>query len=67
MFTEPRAHYAPIWGYVDPLTLRHGQAKSRITGTIMGINAGAVFFDGHAAPIDEDYYMNDVRQILADE
>jgi type II secretory pathway pseudopilin PulG len=55
----------PIWGYVDPLTRRHGQGISRKTGALMGVNATAAFMDGHVQGIDENF-SNDNRQILLD-
>jgi prepilin-type N-terminal cleavage/methylation domain-containing protein/prepilin-type processing-associated H-X9-DG protein len=59
----PPIHWAsPIWGYVDNLTRRHGQAVSQRTRGIMGVNVNAAFMDGHVQGIDEDF-SNDVRQI----
>jgi prepilin-type N-terminal cleavage/methylation domain-containing protein/prepilin-type processing-associated H-X9-DG protein len=68
LFTEgwnhpPSWFTAPAWGYVNPLTRRHGQAISIKTALPMGKNASVAFMDGHVAPIDEDYYWNDVTQI----
>jgi hypothetical protein len=50
---------APVWAR-GVLARTHGRGIARGTGSTpagrdMGINVGAVFFDGHAGPTDEDY------------
>ena len=64
MFGEPGEAGAPYGGAwsVDPSTHRHGEGMSKKRGVLMGTNASAVFFDGHAAGVDDDLYWNDVRQ-----
>jgi prepilin-type N-terminal cleavage/methylation domain-containing protein len=61
LITECLSPYV-IWGYVDPLTRRHGQGISAKSRAVMGVNATAAFMDGHAQGIDEDF-SNDIRQI----
>lgn len=50
------------WG-PDPSTHRHGEGMSQKRKVLMGKNASAVFFDGHAAGVDDDLYWNDIRQL----
>jgi len=58
----PAVFPQPVWGYVDPLTRRHGQGISRKTHAVMGVNVSAAFMDGHVQGIDEDL-SNDIWQI----
>jgi prepilin-type N-terminal cleavage/methylation domain-containing protein len=44
-------------------TRRHGEGISPTRGIVMGTNATAAFFDGHAAAVTEDYYWHDVSQV----
>lgn len=53
--------YNGAWG-PDPSTHRHGEGTLQKRGVLMGKNASAVFFDGHAAGVDDDLYWLDVRQ-----
>ena len=62
LLNEPSAPDAGVWSYVNKLTRRHGQAVSKKTHALIGINASAAFMDGHIEGIDEDF-SNDVRQI----
>ena len=67
LITEPNYSFGePMWGYVDPVTRRHGKGISRNTHAVMGTNASAAFMDGHISSINEDYYWNDVRQVQRD-
>jgi hypothetical protein len=58
----PIYYTSPVWGYAAFLTRRHGQAVSKKTGVMMGINVSAVFMDGHVQPVDEDF-TKDIKQI----
>jgi prepilin-type N-terminal cleavage/methylation domain-containing protein len=66
MFGEPGEDGKPwdgAWSQVGSSTHRHGEGMSQKRGVLMGKNASAVFFDGHAAGVDDDLYWNDIRQI----
>jgi prepilin-type N-terminal cleavage/methylation domain-containing protein len=67
MFTEPSEKQidAGWWGPGGPLAWRHGTAISRGTpngllapGSRMGANVSAVFLDGHAEGINDDFACN---------
>jgi prepilin-type N-terminal cleavage/methylation domain-containing protein len=67
MLTEMREIYtdAGWWGPTAPLAWRHGTAISRGTpngllrpGERMGANVSAVFIDGHAEGINDDFACN---------
>jgi len=60
----------PVWGYASPLAHRHGVARfhkdvpgfpEMAMGANAGFNVSAVFFDGHADGIDQDFSF-DPRQ-----
>jgi prepilin-type N-terminal cleavage/methylation domain-containing protein len=66
MFTELGEDGKPNdggWAPSGSNTHRHGEGMSQKRGVIMGKNASAVFFDGHAAGVDDDLYWSDIRQI----
>jgi len=55
----------PVWGWAAVLTRRHGTGRFHGSmpgdpafGPIMGANVSAVFLDGHAEAIDQDYATN---------
>ena len=60
----PGSFYAASWYYAAPLTLRHGIGRFHKNipgnsvlrfGAKLGTNVSAVFFDGHAKSIDQDF------------
>jgi hypothetical protein len=66
LFTEvlddpPLSWAGPVWAWGNRLTYRHGQAVSRTTHTLMGINVSAAFMDGHVEAVDQDF-ADDWRQ-----
>jgi prepilin-type processing-associated H-X9-DG protein len=73
MFTEAmwsaiQAPVAPTWSYADRLAWRHGTTKPRVIRidvgvpiTVIGSRVSAVFLDGHAEGIDEDFSYNIVQ------
>jgi hypothetical protein len=64
LLSESREHVAaPVWSSASPLTRRHGTAISRGNNIVgpggkIGINVIAVFLDGHAEPVTEDFARN---------
>jgi len=66
LLTETLEKYStePAWDYAAPLTRRHGVAKclapSGVIGIdgLMGANVSAVFLDGHAESVNEDFTNN---------
>jgi Tfp pilus assembly protein PilE len=55
-----------VWGYVAPLTHRHGTGRSRgnaylAAGERMGIRVSAVFMDGHAEGVDDDFACDPIQ------
>ena len=72
LLTEERAPNDGRWsagGGSDLVTLRHGMNLGVATNgpTPFGINVGAAFCDGHAAPIDEDVADNIMNTHIADQ
>jgi prepilin-type N-terminal cleavage/methylation domain-containing protein len=65
LLTEVLDDNAPVWNYALPLSRRHGTGRSRITNKMMGVKVSAVFIDGHAEGIDEDF-SNNIIQIQPD-
>ncbi len=66
MLTEPGSKYeGSVWNYVGgPLARRHGTGRfhgnvpgnpAMQFGAMLGINVSAVFVDGHAEAIDQDF------------
>jgi prepilin-type N-terminal cleavage/methylation domain-containing protein len=60
LLTEALATPGPVWNYASPLTWRHGTGIpiSKNNGAVMGTNVSAVFIDGHAEGIDENFSNN---------
>jgi prepilin-type processing-associated H-X9-DG protein len=65
MITEPLFTNAPVWGYADGLTQRHGTRVSAISKQAIGVLVTAAFFDGHVAPVDDDF-ANNLLQVQPD-
>jgi prepilin-type N-terminal cleavage/methylation domain-containing protein len=61
MITEASLVFEPGWDYTVPLTLRHGTTVSAKFNRTMGKNVSAVFIDGHAEGIDDDYALNPIQ------
>jgi hypothetical protein len=55
MMSECQVPLNGAWTGSGPLAVRHGQGTSGVTGLTIAVGTSAVFFDGHAAPIDQDY------------
>jgi len=66
MLTEKMEKFntGPVWNYASPLAHRHGVAQfhrdvpgfpEMAMGAKAGVNVSAVFFDGHAEGIDQDF------------
>jgi prepilin-type N-terminal cleavage/methylation domain-containing protein len=64
MLTESAVTYEAAWFYAAPLTRRHGTGRFHKNvpglpelsfGAHVGANVSAVFFDGHADSIDQDF------------
>lgn len=62
LLTETGVTTAPVWNFNNPLTRRHGTGVSSLRKGSMGINVGAVFMDGHAEGVDEDFSNNPIQQ-----
>jgi hypothetical protein len=68
LLTEMREKYidSSVWDCAAPLAWRHGTATSRgnvflSAGQKMGANVSAVFIDGHADRIDDDFACNQIQ------
>jgi prepilin-type N-terminal cleavage/methylation domain-containing protein len=66
----PRSFYVPSWYYASPLTRRHGIARFHKNipgfpemsfGAKLGVNVSAVFLDGHAQSIDQDFAYDPIH------
>lgn len=58
LITESFYVYKPVWSYAAPLSQNHGTAISRNTKLVMASQANAVFMDGHATAIDDDFVID---------
>ena len=61
-----RDNTTPTWNYGQPLARRHGAAISRgnvyaAPGQRMGMNVSALFIDGHAEGINDDFACNTLQ------
>jgi prepilin-type N-terminal cleavage/methylation domain-containing protein len=61
LLTEGSIVTEPVWDFTVPLTLRHGTANSSNFNRIMGSKVSAVFVDGHAEGIDDDFALNAIQ------
>jgi hypothetical protein len=66
----PGTYYSASWYYGSPLTKRHGIGRfhknipgnpTMQRGKSLGVNASAVFLDGHADSIDQDFAYDPIH------
>jgi len=61
--SDEKLVWQPVWGWVAPLTHRHGTAISRgnaflSAGQTMGVNVNSFFFDSHVEGVNDDFACN---------
>jgi prepilin-type N-terminal cleavage/methylation domain-containing protein len=66
----PGTYYVPTWHYGAPLTRRHGVGRFHKNipgnsvmrfGAMLGVNVSAVFLDGHAESIDQNFAFDRIH------
>jgi prepilin-type N-terminal cleavage/methylation domain-containing protein len=67
----PGSFYSPTWYYGSPVTRRHGTARFHKNipgfpemsfGNMLGANVSALFLDGHADSIDQDFAYDPIHE-----